>query len=177
MRRLLLSALASAALALTALPTHAQTLDELISMGNDGIASVQCLLGFKYLDGDEVPQDTNEAIRWFRLAAEQDDVHAAYTLGRTYNNGEGVAQDYEEARKWFMIAARQGDANSQYRISEMYLEGHGVEKDLVQAYAWLSLAIGNGANKTGIRDNVERDLSPAQLKEAKELTESLVRGF
>jgi TPR repeat protein len=177
MRKMNLFALISISLLLFTSLASAQSLEELKSMADEGIASAQCLIGFKYLDGDEVKQDTAEAIKWFRMAAENGDTHAAYTLGRTYNNGDGVPQDYAEALKWYRIAAEQGDANSQYRLAEMYLEGHGVEKNVVTAYAWLNLAIGNGANKRGIRDNLERDMSKAQVAEAMALSDSLSASF
>jgi len=177
MRKIVQCALICISLLLFTGPVGAQSIEELLDMANDGIGSAQCLLGFKYLDGDEVTQDTAEAMKWFRMAAENEDAHAAYTLGRIYYKGEGTSVDYAEAMKWFRIAAEKGDANSQFRLSEMYLDGNGVDKDIVAAYAWLSLAIGNGANKRGIRDNLERDMTKAQVEQAKGLADSLSANF
>ena len=50
-----------------------------------------------------------EAVKWYRLAAEQGDAAAQYNLGFAYYNGEGVEQDYAEAVKWWQMAAEQGD--------------------------------------------------------------------
>ena len=36
-----------------------------------GVATVRCLLGLSYATGRGVPQDDAEAVRWYRLAAEQ----------------------------------------------------------------------------------------------------------
>ena len=47
-----------------------------------------------YAVGRGVPQDETEAVRWFRLAAEQGYRAAQYNLGRAYENGLGVPQDY-----------------------------------------------------------------------------------
>ena len=158
-------------------PAGAQSVEELLDMANDGIGSAQCLLGFKYLDGDGVKQDTTEAMKWFRMAGDNGDAHAAYTLGRIYYKGEGTSVDYAEALKWFLMAAEKSDANSQFRLSEMYLKGNGVDKDQVAAYAWLTLAIGNGANKRGVRDNLERDMTKAQVEQARVLADSLQSSF
>ena len=50
-----------------------------------------------YREGEAVPQDAAEAVRWFRLAAEQGNALGQYELGRMYMNGEGVPQDNERA--------------------------------------------------------------------------------
>ena len=61
-----------------------------------------------YDNGEGVPQDYKEAIKWYRLAAEQGNANAQYNLGLMYDNGEGVPQDYKEAVKWYRLAAEQG---------------------------------------------------------------------
>ena len=177
MRRTVNCALILISLLLFTGPAGAQSVEELLDMANDGIGSAQCLLGFKYLDGDGVEQDTSEAMKWFRMAAENGDAHASYTLGRIYYKGEGTAVDYAEAFKWFLVAGEKSDANSQFRLSEMYLNGNGVDKDVIAAYAWLTLAIGNGANKRGVRDNLERDMTKAQVEQARALADSLQSSF
>ena len=60
--------------------------------------------------GQGVPQDYAEAVKWYRLAAEQGYAAAQYNLGVMYDNGQGVPQDYAEAVKWYRLAAEQGDA-------------------------------------------------------------------
>ena len=46
------------------------------------------------INGQGVPQDYEEAIKWYRLAAEQGYASAQYNLGVMYDNGDGVPQDY-----------------------------------------------------------------------------------
>ena len=41
-------------------------------------------LGVMYDNGDGVPQDYKEAVKWYRLAAEQGDASAQYNLGLMY---------------------------------------------------------------------------------------------
>ena len=57
-----------------------------------------------------VPQDDAEAVKWYRLAAEQGYAEAQSNLGVMYNNGRGVPQDDAEAVKWYRLAAEQGYA-------------------------------------------------------------------
>ena len=56
-----------------------------------------------------VPQDDTEAVRWFRLAADQGLAAAQFNLGVLYQEGEGVTQDLVAAHMWFSLAAEQLD--------------------------------------------------------------------
>jgi TonB family protein len=58
-----------------------------------------------YDKGQGVTQDYAEAVRWYKLAAEQGDVRAQFNLGFMYDKGQGVTQDYAEAVRWYKLAA------------------------------------------------------------------------
>ena len=77
-------------------------------------------MGFMYDKGQGVPQDYKEAIRLYRLSAEQGNNDAQYNLGQMYSNGLGVPQDYKEAVKWYRLSAEQGVAQAQYNLGVMY---------------------------------------------------------
>ncbi len=62
-------------------------------------------LGQLYAEGQGVPRDYVEALKWYRMAAEQGDIWAQLAVGRFYENGDGVRQDDEEACFWFSLAA------------------------------------------------------------------------
>jgi len=47
----------------------------------------------------------NEALIWYRRAADQGDVDSLVAMGIAYADGIGVPQDYVEAHKWFNVAA------------------------------------------------------------------------
>ena len=65
----------------------------------------QTNLGFMYSSGRGVPQDLGEAVKWYRLAAEQGNATAQSNLGSMYYSGEGVPQDYVQAYIWVSLAA------------------------------------------------------------------------
>ncbi len=46
-------------------------------------------------------QPNAEAVKWFRLAAEQGNANAQQNFGFMYLEGRGVPQDFVEAMKWF----------------------------------------------------------------------------
>ena len=57
-------------------------------------------------------EDYVEAVKWFRLAAEQGDAWAQYNLGGMYAKGQGVPEDFVQAYKWFNLAAAQGEESA-----------------------------------------------------------------
>ncbi len=138
-----------------------------------------------YAEGDGVPQDDKEALRWFRLAAAQGNAMAQNSLGLTYERGQGVPKDYQKALRWYRLAqgqayeeailsyrraANQGDATAQYNLGEMYMLGRGVPKDYTQAYVWVALAAAQDDKKAaGLRDYLESVMTPAQIAEAQRL--------
>jgi TPR repeat protein len=47
-----------------------------------------------YEQGHGVPQDYAEAVKWYRLAAEQGNAEGQIALGNLYVDGSGVPTDY-----------------------------------------------------------------------------------
>ena len=97
-----------------------------------------------YANGQGVPQDYAEAVKWYRKAADQGDAHAQSNLGACTKKGQGVPQDYAEAVKWYRKAADQGNATAQYNLGGMYDKGKGVPQDYAEAVKWYRLAADQG---------------------------------
>ena len=91
--------------------------------------------------------DHREAVRLYRLAADQGHATAQYQVGDCYANGEGVAKDQCEAVKWYRLAADQGHARAQYNLGCCYANGNGVAKDQREAVKWFRLAADRGFGK------------------------------
>ena len=89
-------------------------------------------------------QDYNEAVKWYRKAAEQGHARAQNNLSWMYAHGEGVPQDYAEAVKWSRKAADQGHPGAQNRLGVMYDNGQGVPQDDTEAVKWYRLAAEQG---------------------------------
>jgi hypothetical protein len=88
--------------------------------------------------------DYAEAVKWYRLAADQGDAQAQSNLGFMYDNGRGVAQDFAEAVKWYWLAADQGHAPAQFNLGVKYKNGQGVTQDFAEAVKWFRLAADQG---------------------------------
>jgi TPR repeat protein len=54
-----------------------------------------------------VGKDQQEAVKWYKKAAEQGDAGAQYNLAWCYRDGAGVKKDEKEAVKWYTKAAEQ----------------------------------------------------------------------
>ena len=83
----------------------AAVFDSLKNRAVQGDAVAQNALGGMYEDGNGVPQNYAQALKWYRLAATQGYAVAQLNLGYMYQKGNGVLQDYVQAHKWFDLAA------------------------------------------------------------------------
>jgi TPR repeat protein len=138
-----------------------------------GDARAQATLGLLYYRGHSVPLDLNEAVKWFRRAADQRDAAAQFYLGVMYSEGQGVPQDSAEAMKWYRLAADRGDAQAQYNLGLAYANGAAGEPDNVSAYVWFNLSasrIRASDPRRGVavssRDAVASKMTPDQIIEA-----------
>jgi hypothetical protein len=109
-----------------------------------GGAEAQYNLGWMYANGEGVPKDEMEAMKWYRKAADQGYAQAQYSLGVMYDSGFSAPKDLVEAVKWFRKAANQGHAGAQYNLGFLYDNGRGVPKDEAEAVKWYRKAADQG---------------------------------
>ncbi len=128
-----------------------------------------------YANGRGVQQDDVEAVKWYRLAAEQGAAEAQNSLGFMYDTGRGVQQDDVEAVKWYRLAAEQGNAAGRYSLGAMYANGRGVPQDYVKAHMWFNLAAAQGDTAASSkRDEIAKRMTPEQVAEAQRLSRDWV---
>ncbi|MDR2636978.1 MAG: hypothetical protein LBB55_01420, partial [Zoogloeaceae bacterium] len=112
-------------------------------------------------------------------SAEQDNPSAWVNMGRIYEYGEGLAQDDAKAVYWHLKAAEYGDIYAQRHLAKHYHEGKGVARDDVSALMWVTLALAKSTPKNGwypelaaLRDELQKNLTPEQIKEAAQKEEA-----
>lgn len=120
---------------------------ELKPIADSGDDRAQFLIGTLYASGEGVEASMAEALRYYRLAAEQDNGEAQAALAFTYRVGNGVQQSYDEAVKWYREAADRSIGDAQFNLGSLYAAGKGVPKSYVQAYKWFSLAAAHGVEE------------------------------
>ena len=77
-----------------------------------------------------------EAVKWYRKAADLGLAKSQNTLGVMYTDGKGVDKDYVEAVRWYRKAAEQGQDWGEYNLGVRYEYGEGVEVDYGEALRW-----------------------------------------
>jgi TPR repeat protein len=119
--------------------------------------------------------DDNEAVKWFRRAAEQQYASAQNQLGMMYEKGRGVPQDFVKAADWYRKAAERGYGGAQNNLAIAYALGQGVPKDLIEAYKWFALAATHGDNnRAELRETISKQLTPEQLAQAEQRVKEFV---
>ena len=89
-----------------------------------GNADAQCSLGCIYDFGLEgVDKNYQEAVNWYRKAADQGHKSGQYFLGTCYQLGKYVNKNNEEAAKWYRKAVSQGHAKAKEALDLLINEG------------------------------------------------------
>lgn len=81
-----------------------------------------------------------EAIKYFRVDAEQGSVTAQALVGAIYYE----QHDYAEALHWYRKAVEQGHVRAQFKVGYMYYMGYGVPRDHAEAMRWFRKAAEQG---------------------------------
>jgi TPR repeat protein len=122
-------------------PARDQINDEEISTDDP---KIQTQIGNRYKTGEGVVKNYEEAVNWYRKAAEQGFAGAQNNLAVMYEEGLGVPRDYSEAAKWYRRAAEKQDARAQHSLGIMYRDGRGITRDFKEAVKWIQKAAEQG---------------------------------
>lgn len=77
-------------------------------------------LSLRYFRGDGVRQDSYQALKLMRDAAERGDLIAQKEIGKLYMTGlEEMGSDFQEAKKWLSIAVSKGDKEAKALLQEV----------------------------------------------------------
>jgi len=118
-----------------------------------GEIEISVMLGQLYIEHSK----HEEAVKRYRMAAEQGDASAQFNMGVMLANGQGVTKNEVEAVKYYRLAADQGYAGAQLNLGFMLANGQGVVKNETEAYKWFLLAgsSGNEVARKNARENIE----------------------
>ena len=73
-----------------------------------------------YARGYGVEKNIDLALKWWKLAAIQNDPGAQFNLGTLYLEGKSIGQSFGEAAKWYQQAAIRGHLQAQSNLGLMY---------------------------------------------------------
>ena len=117
-----------------------------------------------------MPQNYAEAVKWYRLAADQGNADAQNNLGLMYHLAGGAAE-LRRGREVVSPRRRPGQSPSRSPISAQHVrQGEGVPQDYVRAHMWFNLSAAQGYQDAARnRDNIAKRMTPAQIAEAQKL--------
>lgn len=119
--------------------------DQLIEQKNQPDPEVWYALGAAYRNGNGAQKNRDEAIRWFRRAAEAGHTKAMMSLGSALRYPDHWREGAEaEALEWARKAAELGCTSGMNSLGFAYRDGTGVSRDPQQAAAWFIKAVEAG---------------------------------
>ena len=100
-------------------PEFKEKLKNAVNAANAGNVQAMYALGSEYWNGKNVRYDPDEAVKWWKMAAEKGHVTSMYNLGVIYE-GKATSQFYDQnlAGYWFHEAAVRGNPDAQQALSK-----------------------------------------------------------
>lgn len=101
-------------------------------------------VGVRFAEGHGVPQNNEEAARWFERAAKKGVAPAQFRLGTFFEKGTGVKKNLATARDYYRAAADKGHGKAMHNLAVLYAEGIDGTPDYRNAAAWFRKAADHG---------------------------------
>ncbi|HZP91367.1 MAG TPA: tetratricopeptide repeat protein [Burkholderiales bacterium] len=101
-------------------------------------------IGLLWAKGYQGKQSWQEALRWWKEAAQRGYTVAMNNIGLAYANGNGVEKDMQRALDWWLQSAFFGNAWAMNAVGDCYERGDGVEQDYMMAMTWYQSAAQQG---------------------------------
>ena len=122
-----------------ALRHSAEAMSRLEAGAINGSLADQVALANRYAEQGAL-QNFEKAVRWYRGAAEQDDLESQLRVAAMYQSGQGGVPDSREAHFWFSIALVRGadEAIRPLEILAATLTAEALEANSGRAAAWLA---------------------------------------
>jgi len=132
-------------------------------------------MGMAYENAEFRERDAAKAIELFQAAATGGDANGFATMAAKYLRGEGIERHLTKAKYYFQQAAAQGHADASIELAKIYLHGIGTDVDVIQARVLYTRGVELGAaEQPTLLQNIEANMSPAQLSTARELIAKLL---
>ena len=93
----------------------------MLNHAKSGEAEAQYHVGLFYDSGSQgVKRDPKEALKWYTLAAEQDNANACFFLARLYDvDSSGIPNDKEKALFWYEKSSSLGNVRARNRLKNV----------------------------------------------------------
>jgi localization factor PodJL len=109
-----------------------------------GDATAAYEVGVRFAEGKGVPQNLEEAAKWYDRAAQAGIIPAVFRLGTLYEKGMGVTKDVDTARRYYVQAAERGNAKAMHNLAVLDADGGGKGPNYKGAAQWFRKAADRG---------------------------------
>jgi localization factor PodJL len=109
-----------------------------------GDATAAYEVGVRFAEGKGVPQNLEEAAKWYDRAAQAGIIPAVFRLGTLYEKGMGVTKDVDTARRYYVQAAERGNAKAMHNLAVLDADGGGRGPNYKGAAQWFRKAADRG---------------------------------
>ena len=110
----------------------------------NGNSKAQFAIAIRYMEGQGVSQNYNNAAKWFKKAAAQSFAPAQYYLGALYERGRGIKKDIGSAKTWYKRSAEQGNIKAMHNLGVLYMYSVDTTPDYYRAVKWFKRAASYG---------------------------------
>lgn len=110
----------------------------------EGNPHAQLFYGMCFEWGVGVNRSREDAIKWYRKAADQGLALAQNAIAESLCIEASGLREIAVANEWWRRAAENGNASAQYSVGRGYHTGRGLPKDRVEAVKWYRKAAGQG---------------------------------
>jgi len=113
-----------------------------LELAIDGDADAQAMVAYMLENAEGCESNLEEAIEWYKKAADQGQPIAHFNLGQILRSGKGGTVDESAAFNHFifMKAAHAGNLHAMFEVAQMLEYGVGTPKSLERAATWYETA-------------------------------------
>lgn len=127
---------------------YQRELDKWMLQAYEGNQDAQFKVGVLFTNTKFNTADHEQAVYWYKQAANQGHALAQFNLGHQYLIGQGVPRDEKIAMSWWLKAAQQDHALASFNVGRAYYLGIGLQEDHGLARYWFERAAQNKEPKS-----------------------------
>ena len=128
-----------------------------------GLPYAQVNYGLSLIELDDINKK-KEGCEYIKLAVDQGDLDAIYTLGACFLEGNGVEKDEKIAMEYFKKAADKGYCLAQYEYAVGLLLGKGVQLDIQKSLELFNSALKGGCEEARFYIDIIHDAQSVASK-------------
>ena len=98
----------------------------LLELAKENDSKAQLQIGRMYANGDGVPKNPAEAVKWISLAANSDNADAIALLGNFYAEGFGLTKDQKKAVELYKKSIDRGSNRGMVLYGNTLIYGNGL---------------------------------------------------